>query len=251
MFICLALLAGLTIPVALGTNLPGDEQLVLIAVSLRNEIITQLVWVLTFISSTVPALLLCAILSGVEWWSTSMKVKGRKANDAAPSSFVLRLSSITAASWPLVALGGALVTNIILRILIARMRPNVEYITHLMPEVQADFQRFSYPSGHAGAALIAYLSLATVLQRLRRHKRGPRWIALAGAVLLVASVGFGRVYLGVHWPSDVLAGYLLGGAWLALGRLMVCTINRQAATNSDPHPDRHLSPGHSSSTVER
>ena len=115
-------------------------------------------------------------------------------------------------AWPLLAYLGALLCNIALRIAIGRFRPGVEYIPHGLPEIQADFQRFSYPSGHAGAAMVAFVSLAALAWP---HPR-LRWPAFIGSALVIIGTGFGRVYLGVHWPTDVLAGYLLAGAWLAL-----------------------------------
>jgi membrane-associated phospholipid phosphatase len=98
--------------------------------------------------------------------------------------------------------------------------PAVDYIRHLLPEVQADFQRFSYPSGHAGAAILAYSSLVA----LAWPHAAWRWPMLVVALLVVATTGFGRVYMGVHWPTDVLAGYLLGGCWLGIG----LTLKRRA-----------------------
>lgn len=69
----------------------------------------------------------------------------------------------------------------------------------------------SFPSGHAMASSSLYLTLAFVASRGRR--RGPRAVALATAGLVAASVAASRVYLGVHWPTDVLGGLALGTAW--------------------------------------
>ena len=72
----------------------------------------------------------------------------------------------------------------------------------------------AFPSGHAVAASVACVTLVWLLRL--RGVRGPRWaLALAVAAVSVAGVGFTRVYLGVHWPSDVLAGWLLGAAVVA------------------------------------
>ena len=73
-------------------------------------------------------------------------------------------------------------------------------------------QSTSFPSGHAMAASSLYLTLAFVASRgprLRRHRAA----LLMGAGALATSVGASRVYLGVHWPTDVLGGLALGTAW--------------------------------------
>jgi undecaprenyl-diphosphatase len=71
----------------------------------------------------------------------------------------------------------------------------------------------SFPSGHAQAAMAAYAVLLLVF--LPRLRRGWRALAAAGCVLMVLAIGFSRIALGVHYLSDVLAGYLLGAAWVA------------------------------------
>ena len=73
----------------------------------------------------------------------------------------------------------------------------------------------SFPSGHATVSLAVYGALAYVaLRHLGNTVAG--WVALGGAVVLVVSIGFSRLYLGVHFLSDVLAGFSAGLAWLVL-----------------------------------
>lgn len=95
--------------------------------------------------------------------------------------------------------------------LVARPRPpNVE---HLDLAGGAGF-----PSSHAAVALGCTVAVALVLSR----ERG-RWVqamALGAALAVAAAVGFSRVYLGVHWPSDVVAGWCVGAACLSLARLV-------------------------------
>ena len=74
---------------------------------------------------------------------------------------------------------------------------------------------YSFPSGHALVSLTVYGSIALVLAR-RLPTRGERVLLLASAAILVLAIGFSRLYLGVHFLSDVLAGYAAGTAWLAL-----------------------------------
>jgi len=205
-FVCAICLGILTILVALHVAIPGDAELVRLVVSTRNEALTGAVWLLTFISSSIPALLITLIVSAVELWRAKRFRFG--------------------AGWATLAYAGAVVCNIVLRVAVGRLRPAVDYIPHLLPEVQADFQRFSYPSGHAGAAALAYSSLVA----LAWPRATWRWPMLVIALLVIATTGFGRVYMGVHWPTDVLAGYLLGGCWLGIG----LTLKRQANSKSLP-----------------
>src|SRR5690606_34861520 len=70
----------------------------------------------------------------------------------------------------------------------------------------------AFPSGHALLSMVLYVALAYIVHRLAPS----RWmglLAIAVTAILVLLVGASRVYLGVHYPSDVLAGYLVGFAW--------------------------------------
>ena len=70
----------------------------------------------------------------------------------------------------------------------------------------------SFPSGHAALAAVVYLTLG-LLQAQTLPRRRLKVYVVGLAVLLALAVGTSRVYLGVHWPSDVLAGWTLGGLW--------------------------------------
>jgi membrane-associated phospholipid phosphatase len=190
---CAVMLAVCTLCIAAGIALPGDRALVRLALQTRTNSLTLPIQALSFIGSFIPALGITLGVTLVEVWRRRRLEPG--------------------AAWALAAYLGTAVCNIALRLAIGRLRPAVEYIPNAWPELQAGFQRFSYPSGHAGAALIAYVSLLVVAWPHRPW----RWVALAGVVLIVGGMGFGRVYLGVHWPSDVAGGYLLAGSWLCCG----------------------------------
>jgi membrane-associated phospholipid phosphatase len=83
------------------------------------------------------------------------------------------------------------------------------------PDPLATEQTYSFPSGHALVSLAVYGALALLLAReLSTH--GRRALLFAGVALLVLAIGFSRLYLGVHFLSDVLAGFAAGIAWLSL-----------------------------------
>jgi undecaprenyl-diphosphatase len=102
---------------------------------------------------------------------------------------------------------GALAVTLV-KALIARSRPDL--VERLMQEAS-----HSFPSGHAANSAIVYLTLATLLFPVVRGWR-MRAFVLTTAMLLVAMIGVSRVYLGVHWPSDVLAGWAFGSCWALL-----------------------------------
>ncbi|OGR91819.1 MAG: hypothetical protein A2992_08990 [Elusimicrobia bacterium RIFCSPLOWO2_01_FULL_59_12] len=87
-------------------------------------------------------------------------------------------------------------------------RPRPVRVQHLV-----DVTSFSYPSGHTVAATSFYLLIAFLISRQFSSVRA-RAVILALALGLIAAIGFSRLYLGVHYPSDVLSGFLLGSAWV-------------------------------------
>ena len=102
---------------------------------------------------------------------------------------------------------GAQVLSFSLKLAFRRDRP-------FFTDPLATLSTYSFPSGHATVSIAVYGALCLVL--LRRLRGPARVVCLAAAVLLVSLIGFSRMYLGVHFLSDVLAGYSVGLAWLAL-----------------------------------
>jgi membrane-associated phospholipid phosphatase len=109
----------------------------------------------------------------------------------------------------LVWLGAGLATLLLLegiKPLVARARPDLWPRLTTWPTLEGPGS-FSFPSGHALASATFYPLLAS---ELARRRPGSKRLAYACAIALAAFIGFGRLYLGVHWPSDVLAGWALG-----------------------------------------
>lgn len=113
---------------------------------------------------------------------------------------------------------GVIVSQI-LKAVIDRGRP--EIVPQLVPEVSG-----SFPSGHAMMSAIVYLTLGTMLARLEPEKVVRRYI-VGVAMVLTITVGLSRVYLGVHWPSDVLGGWALGALWVvAVSQILDWAVKR-------------------------
>lgn len=88
----------------------------------------------------------------------------------------------------------------------------------------------SFPSGHAMLSAVVYLSLGALLAHFAERRRIKAYALSAGMVLTLA-IGASRVYLGVHWPTDVIAGWALGAAWAMLWWLLVWLFeHRRSAT---------------------
>ena len=118
---------------------------------------------------------------------------------------------------PAVFMLGSIITGTLashfLKIVYDRPRPDV--VDHLV-----EIHTASFPSGHATMSAVVYLTLATMIVRLVDDV-AVRIYVLSAAVVLTMAVGMSRVYLGVHWPSDVLAGWALGATWACLSWLTV------------------------------
>jgi undecaprenyl-diphosphatase len=112
-----------------------------------------------------------------------------------------------------VAFGGAQLLTWILKAAFERPRPS-------FADPVATAGWFSFPSGHALSSIALYGALAYLLAGAFRSQRA-RAAGLAGVALLVAAIGFSRLYLGVHYLTDVLAGYSAGVAWLLFAIALV------------------------------
>ena len=190
---CALAFVVLTIPICLGYNWPGEWACVEWALAARGPGWTTVMQTVTFFGSSTVGLGLSVGCSATYF------VRSRRLDRRV--------------CLPLAAMLGSAPINFGLRYACGRVRPGVAYIPHRVPELSHPFQRWSYPAGHAMTAVICYGLIAYGLIRARPHWKG--W-ALTLLGLGLTAIGLSRVYLGVHWPTDVLGGYLAGGAWLAL-----------------------------------
>jgi undecaprenyl-diphosphatase len=115
--------------------------------------------------------------------------------------------------WPIAifvfssVLSGWLASTL-LKILVARPRPDI--VPHLV-----EVSDLSFPSGHAMVSAVTYLTLGALLARTQRY-RSTRIFVMGTGVFLAVLIGLSRIYLGVHYPTDVFAGWCAGALW-ALG----------------------------------
>jgi len=123
----------------------------------------------------------------------------------------------------LAAFGGSVAINALLKVIFARPRPTV------FPPLTVETS-YSFPSGHTMSAVAFYGLLAVFLWRRRRYG----WALLSG--LWPLAVGFSRIYLGVHYPSDALAALAVGLLWL----LLVVTVSDRYYANRQSSPELPL-----------
>jgi undecaprenyl-diphosphatase len=106
------------------------------------------------------------------------------------------------------SVAGGLVVSALLKEFFQRPRP--EIVPHVAYAANS-----SFPSGHSMMSAVTYLTLGALLARSQERRRLKAYFLLLAAVLTFL-VGLSRVYLGVHWPTDVLAGWMAGAVWAML-----------------------------------
>ncbi|MET0546902.1 MAG: phosphatase PAP2 family protein [Caulobacterales bacterium] len=120
------------------------------------------------------------------------------------------------------ALGGTILSNG-LKAFFDRPRP--DFVAHIV-----EVSNPSFPSGHAMMSAVVYLTLGGMLAAAHSRKR-LKAFCIGLAIALTLMVGFTRVYLGVHYPTDVLAGWALGAAWALMCMLLVYWRRSKAVAN--------------------
>jgi undecaprenyl-diphosphatase len=126
-----------------------------------------------------------------------------------------------AAGYLIASLGSGLLLCQFLKDLFVRRRPTaVPHLTHFDPE--------SFPSGHSMGSALVYLTLGGIISRQAKRPIAKLYF-LSVALLVAMFVGTSRVYLGVHYPSDVLAGWAAGALWSGACSQLARWLQRQGA----------------------
>jgi len=139
----------------------------------------------------------------------------------AATGYLLAARRASMAAFLVLTVAGGAVASTLLKQLFARSRPDL--VQHLVEVTSA-----SFPSGHAMNSAVTYLTLGVMLARTQNNPP-IRIYLICLAVILTMTIGLSRVYLGVHWPSDVIAGWCVGGAWAILCSLAARGLQRRRA----------------------
>lgn len=148
--------------------------------------------------------------------------------------YLLLIQRRTMAWLVALSVGGGYVLNMALKAGFDRPRPD------LVPHYTEVYYT-SFPSGHSMLAATVYLTLGVLLARIQQRRRIAAFV-MAMAILVTVLVGVSRVYLGVHWPTDVVAGWAAGAVWATLSALIVWRLqiywtrrrNRAAVSETTP-----------------
>jgi len=125
----------------------------------------------------------------------------------AVASYLLLIRQVALAALMAVAVLGGMAISSLLKVGFDRPRPDVPHLARVFTA--------SFPSGHAMLSAIVFLTLGALLARVSPDRRVKTYF-VGLAVFLTVAVGVSRVYLGVHYASDVLAGWCVGAAWSLL-----------------------------------
>jgi undecaprenyl-diphosphatase len=145
---------------------------------------------------------------------------------AASILYLLIEKKRAAALLVLIAVGGGTLISQGLKGAFARPRP--ELVAHLV-----DVQTLSFPSGHAMLSAVTYLTLGALLARVQSRRRLKIYF-IGLAILLTLMIGTSRVYLGVHWPTDVIGGWCLGAAWALLCWAVMLWLQQRGQVEEEP-----------------
>ncbi len=142
------------------------------------------------------------------------------------AGFLMLQGKRTEAVFLVAAVLGGMLLSTGLKYFFDRPRPD------LVPHGQYVYTR-SFPSGHSAISAVVYLTLGALLARVQKQHRIKAYFLLL-AFFLTILVGISRVYLGVHWPTDVLAGWAMGATWAAGCWLVFRWLQRHSPAIENP-----------------
>ena len=125
----------------------------------------------------------------------------------AATGYLLLMRKFGLALLLLAAEAGGMLFSTLLKELFDRPRPDLEHAARVFTA--------SFPSGHATLSAVTFLTLGALLTRVTADRKAKLYF-MATAIVLTLLVGLSRLYLGVHYPSDILAGWCVGSAWAVL-----------------------------------
>lgn len=143
--------------------------------------------------------------------------------------FLLLHRRVASAVFVIIAVLGGTGISELVKTLFGRDRPPLIYRA-------VETSNASFPSGHAMLSTITYLTLGAMLAQVMPERRQKVFV-FTTAVLLALIIGASRVFLGVHWLTDVLAGWSLGAAWAMVCWLAAWSIRRFLAQHRTPVPE--------------
>lgn len=139
--------------------------------------------------------------------------------------FLVLQGLIRNAGFVLIASAGGWLLNDLLKAVFARPRPSV------VPHLREVFT-LSFPSGHALTSAVVFLTLGALLMHVA-ERRIVKFYCLAVALIATVLIGATRVYLGVHYPTDVLAGWMFGTSWALLCWLVARVLDRRGGLRKE------------------
>ncbi len=181
-----------------------DEKILLTLRELQTPVLDKVMLSFTFIGEPEVLLVICFCL-GI---------------------WLLRQGQRSQATILVIAATGAVALNFLLKSLFGRARP-------MLWERVVDVGQYSFPSGHAMISMVVFGMIGYLLSTNYPQWRG---LIIGLTLTLVAGIGLSRLYLGVHWPTDIVAGYAAGIVWLVtcIFSLQLLQARRLVAQESEP-----------------
>ena len=163
-----------------------DKSIALWTYSLSNPVLTGFLTIITEIGSPLGTGILTVLTCGLLLWRKHYSL----------------------AFLALIIVGGSAILDEVLKLIFRRNRPELLLGgQHL--------SSYSFPSGHATGSICFYGFLIWLSWNFIKIPL-LKWLAVIGSVVMILLIGFSRIYLGVHYPTDVIGGYLSGGSWLII-----------------------------------